>query len=93
MCDQEVHFAGDGVHHGGERPWVSGTEANMAAEKSQVEAEAENELAKRVAIEEDEIKIQGEKDVEEAKRVEDEKAINNDNSDNNLDSEAELKHN
>ena len=93
LIDKEVIFAEDVERIFGKRPWVSRSEEIMAAKESQVAAEAEKELAKRVAIEEEEIKIQGEKDVEEAKRVEDEKAINNDNSDNNLDSEAELKNN
>ncbi len=66
LIDKEVIFAEDVERIFGKRPWVSRSEEIMAAKESQAAAEAERELAKRVAREEKEIKQQEENDVEEA---------------------------
>ena len=70
LIDKEVIFAEDVERIFGKRPWVSRSEEIMAAKESQVAAEAERELAKRVAREEEEVKEQEKRDVEEASQQE-----------------------
>ena len=88
LIEKEVIFAEDLEHIFGKRPWVSRSEEIMAAKESQVAAEAERELAKRVAIEEQEIKLQAEKDVEAAAQEANDASSNSDVKDSDTQTDS-----
>ena len=69
LIEKEVIFAEDVERIFGKRPWVSRSEEIMAAKESQAAAEAEKELANRLAREEEQVKAQEERDVEEVENA------------------------
>lgn len=80
LIEKEVIFAEDVERIFGKRPWVSRSEEIMAAKESQEAAKAEHELAKRIAGEEEAVRTQGEKNVEEEEKLIDEKNSEQDNT-------------
>ena len=88
LIEKEVIFAEALEHIFGKRPWVSRSEEIMAAKESQVAADAERELAQRVAIEEQEIKLQAEKDVEAAAQEANDASSNSDVKDSDTQTDS-----